>query len=64
MKPAQATIGPEKDLLRQIARVLVISDEPVAEPIDGPPVPFDYHVEGTRSFVETARHQLRFAEIH
>ncbi len=49
----QAAIGAKEDFLRQVARVLVVADEPIAQLIHQPALPLDDEVEGAGAVGET-----------
>src|SRR5690348_10109727 len=62
-KILQATERAEKHVLRQIARVLVVAHEPVAELIDRAAVPLDKQVESALASGKAGLDELLFVEI-
>ena len=62
-KPVQPPIGPEKDVLREVAGVLVIPDEAIAQLINRPPVPFDNEVERAGLAAQARGDQVGIAEL-
>ena len=54
---ADGTIRLQERVLRQVARVLVVADETVAELIDRAAMAFDDHIEGLATTGQERRHQ-------
>ena len=54
----KAAVGPQEDVLRQIAGIFVVPGEPVAEPINLASMPFDDGVEGIQPARQAGGHEL------
>src|SRR5215468_3581695 len=59
-KPAK---GPQEHILRQLAGVLVVADETVAEPVDRALVPLDDHIERPWPAAQTGFYERRLVEV-
>ncbi len=60
---SQPAVGTQEDVLRQVAGVLVVADEPVAQLIDGALMPLDDDVERARPAAEARRHQVGVGDL-
>ena len=58
----QAAVRPQEHVLRQVAGILVIADETIAELIDAAAMPLDDDVERAIMAAEARRNQVGLAE--
>ena len=62
-KAAQAAIGAQEDILRQVARVLVVADETIAELVDRAAMTFDDQVEGAGPLGQAGLDQATLVQL-
>lgn len=59
----EPAIGANKHILREVARILVVGDEPITQLINRATMPFDDDVEGLTMARQTGRDERRFVEL-
>src|SRR5262245_28350720 len=62
-KVLETAVRAQEHVLREIARVLVVGDEAIAQLVDRTAVPLDDQIEGACPAVETRGDELDFAEL-